>query len=55
MQVGAGIDHEAYAFGYAKAGKKPAISCGVVLGGKEAIVVPMLMENYKGGTKFPML
>jgi|TARA_R110002095_G_scaffold194434_1_gene172748 metallophosphoesterase superfamily enzyme len=51
MQVGCGIDHEAYAFGYAKAGKKPAIGCGVVIGGKEAIAVPMLMEDYKQ-TKF---
>ena len=33
MQVGCGIDHEAYAMAYAKAGKKPAISCGVVIDG----------------------
>ena len=52
MQVGCGIDHEQYAFGYAKAGKKPAIGCGVVLGGKEAIAVPMILENYKYPTKF---
>ena len=52
MQVGCGIDHEQYAFGYAKAGKKPAIGCGVVIGGKEAIAVPMIMENYKGKSKF---
>ena len=51
MQVGCGIDHEQYAFGYAKAGKKPAIGCGVVIGGKEAIAVPMIMENYTK-TKF---
>lgn len=31
MQVGCGIDHESYAMAYAKAGKKPAISCAVVL------------------------
>jgi len=31
MQVGTGIDRRAYAFSYAKAGNKPAISCGVVL------------------------
>lgn len=30
MQVGCGIDHESYAMAYAKAGKKPAISCGIV-------------------------
>jgi len=51
MQVGSGIDHEAYAFGYAKAGKKPAIGCGVVIDGKEAIAVPMLIEDYSE-TKF---
>ena len=38
MQVGCGIDHEAYAMAYAKAGKKPAIGCGVVLGGRTGIV-----------------
>ena len=37
MQVGCGIDHDSYAMGYAKRGKKPAISCGVVIGGKTAI------------------
>jgi hypothetical protein len=31
MQVGCGIDRRAYAFNYAKAGTKPAISVGVVL------------------------
>jgi len=41
MQVGCGIDHDAYAMAYAKRGKKPAISCGVVLGGKVAITEPM--------------
>ena len=38
MQVGCGINHETYAMAYAKAGKKPAIACGVVLGGKTGIV-----------------
>jgi hypothetical protein len=47
MQVGCGINHEEYAFGYAKAGLKPAIGCGVVIGGKEAIAVPMILEDYK--------
>jgi len=37
MQVGCGIDHESYAMAYAKAGKKPAIGCGVVIGGHTAI------------------
>lgn len=41
MQVGTGIDFESYAFAYAKAGKKPAISCGVVIGGKQAFLLPM--------------
>lgn len=36
-QVGCGIDHEAYAMAYAKAGKKPAIGCAVVIGGRTAI------------------
>lgn len=47
MQVGCGIDHEQYAFAYAKAGLKPAIGCGVVIGGHTAIAVPMLLEKYK--------
>lgn len=38
MQVGCGIDHESYAMAYAKAGKKPAIGCGVVIGGRTGIV-----------------
>jgi len=37
MQVGCGIDHDSYAMAYAKRGKKPAIACGVVLGGKTPI------------------
>jgi metallophosphoesterase superfamily enzyme len=31
VQVGCGIDHESYAMAYAKRGKKPAISCAVIL------------------------
>jgi metallophosphoesterase superfamily enzyme len=42
MQVGCGIDHEAYAMAYAKAGKKPAIGCSVVLdNGKTPINILM--------------
>tara|TARA_B100000424_G_scaffold170510_1_gene131357 strand:+ start:28488 stop:29201 length:714 start_codon:yes stop_codon:yes gene_type:complete len=41
-QVGCGIDHEKYAFAYAKAGKKPAIGCAVVFGGHT--VINELME-----------
>lgn len=40
MQVGTGIDFEAYAFGYAQRGKKPLLSCGIVLEGKYPILVP---------------
>ncbi len=52
MQVGCGIDHDAYAFAYAKAGKKPAIGCGVVIGGTTAIAIPMKLEEYKGLSKY---
>lgn len=41
LQVGTGIDFESYAFAYAKAGKKPAVSCGVVLNGKYPFLIPM--------------
>ncbi len=41
MQVGTGIDFNSYAFNYAKRGKQPQLSCGVVLEGKEAFVIPM--------------
>lgn len=37
MQVGCGIDHKSYAMAYAKAGKKPAIACGVILKGTTPI------------------
>jgi len=36
MQVGCGIDHDSYAMGYAKRGKKPAIGCGIIIDGKVA-------------------
>ena len=42
-QVGCGIDFDKYAFAYAKRGKKPAIGCGVVIGGHTAINI--LMDN----------
>jgi len=41
LQVGCGIDHEKYAFAYAKAGKKPAIGCAVIIGEHTAINAPM--------------
>jgi len=37
MQVGCGIDFDTYAMAYAKAGKKPAVGCGVIINGKVAI------------------
>lgn len=40
-QIGCGIDWKKYAFAYAKAGKKPAIGCGVTIGGHTAFNVPM--------------
>ena len=36
-QIGCGIDNDKYAFAYAKRGKKPAIGCAVVIGGKTVI------------------
>lgn len=42
MQVGCGIDHGSHAMAYAKANKKPAIGCGVVLeNGKRPINILM--------------
>ena len=41
MQVGCGINNDAYAMAYAKRGKKPAIGCGVVIGGHTAFNVLM--------------
>lgn len=40
-QVGCGIDHDAYAMGYAKRGKKPAIGCVVVLNEEQPINILM--------------
>lgn len=40
MQVGTGINFDAYAFGYAQRGKKPLLSCGVVIEGKFPILIP---------------
>lgn len=41
MQIGCGIDHDSYAMAYAKRGKKPAIGCGVVIGGHTAFNILM--------------
>ena len=37
MQIGSGIDFDSYAMAYAKAGKKPAVGVGVILGGHTPI------------------
>lgn len=43
MQVGTGIDADAYAFAYAKDHPAPVLSCGVVLEkGKSAHLIPMI-------------
>ncbi len=47
MQCGTGIDFESYAFAYAKRGKQPAVSCGVILEGESAILEMMPLEKYK--------
>lgn len=44
MQVGCGVDHKAYAMAYAKSGRKPAIACGVVLGGETPINLLMPLK-----------
>lgn len=41
MQIGCGIDFHSYAFAYAKSGRRPAVSCGVVLNGKYPFLLPM--------------
>jgi metallophosphoesterase superfamily enzyme len=41
MQVGTGIDRNSYAMAYGSAGKKPIISCGIVIAGREAYLVKM--------------
>jgi len=46
-QVGCGIDHEKYAFAYAKAGKKPSIGCAVVFGGKTCLNELMELGSKK--------
>ena len=37
MQIGSGVDFDSYAMAYAKAGKKPAVGVGVILGGHTPI------------------
>jgi hypothetical protein len=40
-QVGCGIDHDAYAMGYAKRGRKPAVGCAVILNGNQPLNIMM--------------
>ena len=42
-QLGCGIDFEKYAFAYAKAGKRPALGCGVTIGERISFNVPMIL------------
>jgi len=46
-QIGCGIDHEKYAFSYAKAGKKPSIGCAVIFGGKTCLNEMMDLGSKK--------
>lgn len=41
-QVGCGIDHDSYAMGYAKRGKKPAIGCMVIV--NEEVPINIMMD-----------
>ena len=45
MQVGCGIDHKSYAMAYAKNFPKPAIGCGVVIGGQVAVNLMMPLDG----------
>lgn len=45
MQVGCGIDREAYSMAYAKEHKHPFIGCGVVIDGEVPIVFSMPLKN----------
>jgi predicted phosphodiesterase len=41
MQVGTGVDDSCYAFNYNKAGKESILSCGIVLEGKQPLLIKM--------------
>ena len=48
MNVGCGIDINAYAFRYGMVfPKRPVLGCGIVIDGEIAIPVPMPLERYK--------
>jgi predicted phosphodiesterase len=42
LAVGCGIDHKSYGMAYARFFGRPALGCGVVLGGQEAHFIPWL-------------
>lgn len=44
MQVGCGIDFDTYTFAYAQRGKKPVLSCGVILD-QSPILIPFLDDT----------
>jgi predicted phosphodiesterase len=49
MNVGCGIDIEAYAFAYGKHAKyRPTLGCGIVFDSDSAIFVPMGKEYFRG-------
>jgi len=39
MQIGTGVDDSAYAFNYNKAGKESILSCGVIIEGKQPLLI----------------
>lgn len=46
LQVGCGIDRQAYAMAYGKYFKKPQLNCGVVIdGGRYALIEPMRLSD----------
>ena len=45
MQVGCGIDNDTYGMYYAKNYKKPAIACGIVIGGQLAVNCMMPLDG----------
>lgn len=50
MNVGCGIDIDAYAFAYGKYDKnRPILGCGIVFSSSNAIFVPMGKEYFRGG------
>ncbi len=46
MQIGTGIDHDAYVFDYSRNHKPAQLGCGVVLDGKEPYVIPFDPSDY---------